>query len=169
MRLVSICLSIFFTSSLLFSCKKDPKQDKEPIIEEVVDSTEIKEAVIPKLIEEEKVLEKKIVKKKNEKTHDGDKKYSRTTNKIPLPPGAPDIQDQIVRKYIRDYENYIVEYRKAVNSDDFDTFLKLSKTSSKLTDQYRSVVDRLSGDDVKMMSDYIKKKTKEIEEISRSQ
>jgi len=120
-----------------------------------VDSTDVVEVV------EEK---KPVVKKKKKKP----KKKKPKTEAIKVPAGAPSFSSVAARKYIRDYEAYVVKYKKAVESKaDMDAFLKLSKSSSDLTKQYRKLISTLPADEIEKMSKYMQKKTKQIDALSR--
>ncbi len=145
---------LFLLLASVVSCKKDPKTDKEEIIEEVVDSTDVVE-----VIEEKKpvVKKKKIPKKKKPK-----KKV------IEVPPGAPTFESEVARKYVRDYEAYVTKYKKAVEAKaDMDSFLKLSEASSSLTRQYRKLISTLPAGEIEKMSKYMNEKAKQIDALNR--
>ncbi|MGY3793140.1 hypothetical protein [Aquimarina sp. 433] len=144
-----LCLLLSFA----VSCKKDPKEDKVEVVEEVVDSTDVVEVV------EEK---KPVVKKKKKP------KKKPKTEEIKLPAGAPSFDSQEAKKYIRDYEAYVAKYKKAVESKaDLDAFLKLSESSTSLTKQYRKLISTLPAEEMEKMSKYMQEKTKQIDALSR--
>ncbi len=136
------------------SCKKDPKSDTLEVKEELVDTT----AVVEDVVEEKKPIAKK--KKKETK-----KKPKKET--IALPPGTPNFTSVEARKYVRDYEAYVADYKKAVKSKDMDSFIELSEASSSLTRQYRILISKLSGEEMDKMSKYIQAKSKQIDELSK--
>ncbi|MFD2561999.1 hypothetical protein [Aquimarina rubra] len=149
---LSSLLCLFLVS--VASCKKDPKTDQVEVIEEVVDSTDVVEVV------EEK---KPVVKKKKKTT-----KKKKKATVIEVPAGAPSFKSTAARKYVRDYEAYVANYKKAVESKgDMDAFLKLSKSSSDLTNQYRKLISTLPADEMEKMSKYMQEKTKQIDALSR--
>ncbi|WP_299242462.1 hypothetical protein [uncultured Aquimarina sp.] len=152
--LLSSLLCLLLVS--VVSCKKDPKSDKVEVVEEVADSTDVVEVV-----EEKKPVVKKKKKKKTTK-----KKPK--TNVIEVPAGAPSFNSTAARKYVRDYEAYVSKYKKAVESKaDMDAFLKLSKSSSDLTNQYRKLISTLPAGEIEKMSKYMQEKTKQIDALSR--
>ncbi|WP_299439261.1 hypothetical protein [uncultured Aquimarina sp.] len=150
--LLSSFLCLLLVSAV--SCKKDPKADKVEVIEEVADSTDVVEVV------EEK---KPVVKKKKKP-----KKKKPKTEIIKVPPGAPTFESTAARKYVRDYEAYVAKYKKAVESKaDMEAFIKLSESSNSLTAQYRKLVATLPAGEIEKMSQYMQKKTKQIDALSR--
>ncbi len=155
---IRIMKNIFFLCLFLLimvSCKKDPKTDKLEVVEEIVDSTDV--------VAEEIVAEEPVAKKKKKPVA----KKKPKDKKIAVPPGAPTFNSRAARKYIRDYEAYIANYKKAVKAKDMDSFLELNEASSSLTKQYRSLISTLSGEEIKKMSKYIQAKSKQIEELSK--
>ncbi|MDH7446656.1 hypothetical protein [Aquimarina sp. 2201CG14-23] len=147
---LSSLLCLLFAS--IVSCKKDPKSDKLEVVEEVVDSTDVAEEVVE---EKKPVVKKKKKKKKKPKTDI-------------VPPGAPSFENTAARKYVRDYEAYVANYKKAVEAKaDMDAFLKLSEASSSLTKQYRTLISTLSGDEIEKMSKYIQKKSQQIDALNK--
>ncbi len=156
MKSLSIALLLCLLS--ITSCKKDPKSDKLDVQEEIVDTT----TVIKDVIEKKEVVTSKK-KKKNEVTKKKPKEQI-----IPVPKGAPSFNSVAARKYVRDYEAYVANYRKAVKAHaDMDSFLKLSEASSSLTKQYRTLISTLSGNEIEKMSKYMEAKTKQIDALSK--
>lgn len=160
---IFLCLFL----SLIISCKNDPKPDQTETVEVAVDSIDVVEAVV----EEEEVVEKKKPVAKKEK--ETSKKKKTTTTKKPekkqiTGPGIPSFDSSLARTYVRNYETYIVNYKKAVNANDMDSFLKLSEASSDLTKQYNQLVSKLSSEDMQKLSKYMQAKTVQLNKISES-
>jgi len=148
---------------VLVSCKSEPKVDKEAIerAKAIQDSIEKSKLVVV----EEPEKKKKVVKKKKKK------KISKETIEvkqkvISLPAGTPNFKNIDARRYVLDYEAYVSQYRKAVEASDMDSFLKLSKASSSLNSQYKTLISKLSGEEVDMILSYMDKKTKQINELT---
>ncbi|WP_103068655.1 hypothetical protein [Aquimarina sediminis] len=155
--ILTIFLSIMVLS--VISCKKDPKSDKLEVVEEVVQDSTI-------VIAEEVVEEKKPVVKKKKKTT---KKKSTTKDKTLRIPGTFDSTDNsYVKKYVRDYERYVSNYKKAVESNDMDSFLKLSDASSDLTRQYSRLMNILPGEEITKLSEYMQVKSEQLAKLSDS-
>ncbi len=161
MVIILLCTATLFN----FSCKKDPKSDKLEVVEKVEDSTAV---AVEEVVEEEK---KPVVKKKKKPVkkdkQDGKKEYEKTGVFISIPgTGGATTSNTDAKKYIRDYERYISEYKKAVEAKDMDSFLKLNEASSNLTKQYNSLMTKLSGEDIENISKYMQVKTKQLNELS---
>ncbi|MHA7057103.1 hypothetical protein ACWGOQ_0007785 [Aquimarina sp. M1] len=156
----------FVSSSLVclllvsvISCKKDPKSDKEEVIEEVIEEVTDSTDVVEEVVEEKKTVVKKKKKPRKKKPK---------SNVVEVPAGAPIFESMAARKYIRDYETYVLKYKKAVESKaDMDAFLKLSESSSDLTKQYRKLISTLPAGEIEKMSKYMQEKTKQIDALSR--
>ncbi len=144
------------------SCKKDPKIDKEEIVEISPDSTSV---AVDETKIEENLEEKKKVASKKKKTKK--KKKTSSSNKTMRIPGTFDTTDNSYsKKYIRDYERYVSNYKKAVESKDMDSFLKLSDASSDLTRQYNRIINILPGEEIEKLSEYMQIKSKQLNELS---
>ncbi len=148
----------FLSIILLFaiSCKKDIKLDKLDTVEVVKDTTEV-------VIEEKKPEVQKPKKKK--KTTSKKKGNSNKSMRIPGTSWYTDNADS--KKYIKDYERYVYNYKKAVNAHDMDSFIKLGKASSSLSKQYLSLMSKLPGDEIEKLSEYMKVKSNQIDELSK--
>lgn len=147
----------FIIIAIVSSCKGDPKSDKQELKEAVKDTT----AVVA--VEEEKP-EKEPVKSKPKKKKS--KPKPKKTQEIKLPKGMTSITDEAAKKYIRDYERYVVNYKKAVDANDMDSFLKLNDASSSLSRQYNSLMSTLSGEDIEKISKYMQEKTVQLNKLS---
>ncbi len=137
------------------SCKKDPKTDKLEVVEEVQDSTQI--AV------EEVVEEKKPVVKKKKTTK---KKKDNVDKPLRIPGTSEKTNNSYSKKYIKDYEKYVANYKKAVEAHDMDSFLKLSSASSDLSRQYTRLMSILPGEEIEKLSKYMAVKSKQINALS---
>lgn len=150
---------------VIIACQGDPKSDKLELKEAVEDTTAVAK------VEEKKAKVKKVVKKKRRKSTK--KKSSAVAVATPkkveivVPSNMVEVEDAAARKYINDYENYVSSYKKAVDANDMDSFLKLSDASSNLTKQYQSMVSRLSEKDMELLSSYMLEKTKQLNELSK--
>lgn len=152
-------LTVFICLVLLcvFSCKKDPKSDKMYAVEVVEDSTNL---AVEEVIEEKKP----VVKKKKKSTK---KKKANEDDKTMRIPGTFDSTDNsFSKKYIRDYERYMANYKKAVEASDMDSFLKLSDASSDLSRQYNRLMNILPGDEIGKLSEYMQVKSEELAKLS---
>lgn len=86
--------------------------------------------------------------------------------KISVPPSAPSFDNTEARKYVRDYEAYVSNYRKAVKAKDMESFLELNEASNNLTKQYRNLINKLSAEEIDKMSKYMQENTKQIDQLS---
>lgn len=159
MKKTTLSMLIFGLLLSVFSCMKDPKSDKVDAVKEIVqDSTNI--------ATEEVVEEKKpVVKKKKKAT----KKKNRTVKKDVTMriPGTPNsTNNSYSKKYIRDYEQYVANYKKAVDAHDMDSFLKLSSASSDLSRQYNRLMSILPGEEIEKLSLYMQVKSKQLADLS---
>ncbi|WP_281991091.1 hypothetical protein [Aquimarina aggregata] len=149
---------------IVVSCKKDPKSDKVDIIETAVDSTAIaaEEALKEKAISQKK---KKSTKKKSSKKS-GAKKNKKSTKLVRIPGTSASTKNADVQKYIRDYEKYMSNYKKAVEASDMDSFLKLNSASNSLTKQYDLLINKLPGEEIEKLSQYMQVKSKQMNALS---
>ncbi|WP_024771357.1 hypothetical protein [Aquimarina macrocephali] len=81
--------------------------------------------------------------------------------------GVPNFSDGKVQEYVNSYEAYIEEYKKAVESKDMTAFASLGEQGQKLGTQAQEVMGNLSADDVKKLSDYMQKKSAQLQELSK--
>ncbi|WP_106791096.1 hypothetical protein [Aquimarina sp. Aq78] len=81
--------------------------------------------------------------------------------------GVPNFSDKKVQEYVNSYEAYIEEYKKAVESKDMTAFASLGEQGQKLGTQAQEVMGNLSADDVKKLSDYMQKKSAQLQELSK--
>ncbi|TPN89247.1 hypothetical protein [Aquimarina algicola] len=157
---VFVCVTLLLVSS----CKKDPKSDNLEVVEKVQDSTQI---VASETIEEEKPEpQKKKEKKKKDPERDGKKDFERTSKLIPIPGTSDRTENADAKRYIRDYEKYVSNYKKAVEAKDMDSFLKLNDASSSLSKQYNELMTKLSGEEIEKMSKYMQVKSRQLAELS---
>ncbi|WP_108867277.1 hypothetical protein [Aquimarina aquimarini] len=152
-------LSILFCATLLLagSCKKDPKADKLDVVEVVKDSTNV---AVEEVVEEkkpEKPKKKKATKKKTVETKE-------KTTRIPGTSFSTD--NSFAKKYIKDYERYVANYKKAVEANDMDSFLKLSDASSSLSKQYTRLISVLPGEEIEKLSKYMQVKSDQLTKLS---
>jgi len=152
---------------VIIACQGDPKSDKLELKEAVEDTTAVTE------VNEVKPKVKKVVKKKRKKST---KKKSSVVAvatpkkvEIPVPTSMKELQNSTARNYIKDCEQYVANYKKAVESNDMEAFLKLSDESSNLTKQYQSMISdpNLSEQDMKLLSSYMLETTKQLNELSK--
>ena len=146
-------------TTLMFSCKSDPKTDKQDLKEAQVDTTEVVDIEEEKIVEEKKPVTKKITAKKKKATTPKKEAYK-------VPAGAPTFSDAAARKYIIDYEKYVAAYKKAVEANDMESFVKLNDASKSLNQQYNALIEKLSAEELAKMSNYIQEKTQQLNELS---
>jgi len=153
------------------SCKKDPKSDKEKLksVENPVDSTMVKDA------NKEVVVQKPTTTKKKKKPTSSKKSSSTKTKKkskatvdgtMRIPGTSFSTDNSMSKKYIRDYESYVRNYKKAVDAKDMDSFLKLSDASSSLSRQYTRLISVLPGEEIEKLSTYMQVKSKQLDKLS---
>ncbi len=160
---------IFFVTllavTLLFaiSCKKDPKTSNFEAVEYPVDSTYI-EGEDKGVIIKNPATKKKPVAKKKKTT--AKKKTTEEDGVMRIPGTFERTNNSYSKKYIRDYEKYVSNYKKAVEAHDMDSFLKLNDASSDLSKQYTRLMSILPGEEIEKLSKYIEIKSKQINALS---
>ena len=157
---ITCCL---LATTAIVSCKQDPKTDKMELQEQVEDTLP---AVVEPVVEEKPVVKKeKVVKKKKTKAQIKAESVKKLTLELKSK-GLPTFNETPAMIYIKNYEKYVADYRKAVEANDMDSFLKLSDASSALTRQYRTLLNSLEGEEVAKMSRYMQEKSKQIDALS---
>lgn len=153
-------LSIFLCMILLsvVSCKKDPKTDN------TLDPVEIPRGDTSDFIEETQEEKKPVVKKKKKITKD--KKTTKDDNTLHIPGTFDTTDNSYSKKYIKDYERYVANYKKAVEANDMDSFLKLSDASNDLSKQYNRLMNILPGEEIQKLSEYMQVKSEQLAELS---
>ncbi len=154
--IISLCTVLLS----IVSCKKDPKSDTVDTTVETVMPDSIREAVSEEIEKEKAVIKKKKapVEKKKPKEED---------NGIMRIPGTFDSTDNsYTKKYIKDYEKYMVDYKKAVEAKDMDSFLKLSDASSSLSKQFNRLMNILPSEEIQKVSEYMQVKSEELAKLS---
>ena len=124
--LIITLLSILMMSFL--SCKKDVKDERTDTVQTIPISD------TTRLRLEENVKERVVDQKKNksEKKKASIKKDSKKNSAVLHIPGTFETtENSFSKKYVKDYEEYVTNYKKAVNAKDMDSFLKLSKARRK--------------------------------------
>ncbi|WP_109300059.1 hypothetical protein [Aquimarina sp. AU474] len=155
--IVTTCICLLLAT--MISCKKDPKTDKLDVVETVQDSTAV---AVEEVVEEKKPVVKKKKKKKTTK-----KKKPTIDDKAMRIPGTFDTTENThSKKFIKDYERYVANYKKAVKAHDMDSFLKLGDASSDLSRQYNRLMSILPGEEISKLSEYMQVKSKQINELS---
>ncbi|WP_271766874.1 hypothetical protein [Aquimarina algiphila] len=160
-------LTIFLSAVLLsaFSCKKDPKSDTLDTVEVARgDTSDFVEEVDKE--KEPEVEKKKKPNKKKKSDLDGKKDFEKTNKLIPIPGTSGYTKNSAAKKYIKDYEKYVANYKKAVEAHDMESFLKLNEASSDLTKQYNSLMTKLSGEEIENISKYMQAKSKQLNALS---
>ncbi len=150
--------NIFFISFFLIfsivvvSCNKDVKSSEgSEITEEVIDSIVVVDEVAEPIVEE--VVKEKVKPKKKKVTQ-------------PTGPGIPLFSGDEAKKYVREYERYVRNYKKAVEAKDMESFLNLNKASSSLSRQYNSLISKLPPEEIQKLSDYMQIKSKQLNKLS---
>jgi hypothetical protein len=156
-------LTIFLCLLLLsvVSCKKESKTDNLETVEVARGDTS---DFIEEVDEEPEVKKKKKPTKNKKSTK---KEDATDGNKALHIPGTFDTTDNTYsKKYIKDYERYVVNYKKAVEANDMDSFLKLSDASSDLSKQYNRLMNILPGEEIEKLSEYMQIKSEQLTELS---
>lgn len=81
--------------------------------------------------------------------------------------GVPSFSDKNVQEYVNAYEAYIEEYKKAVESKDMTAFASLGQKGQELGTKAQEVMGNLSGEDVTKLSEYMQKKSEQLQELSQ--
>lgn len=149
-----LCLIVLCVTA----CKKDPKMDQVNPEEIIQDSLKV---ATEKVEEEKKPVEKKKPKKKKPKK-DAKKKNQPTS----IPGTSLSTSNEDAKKYIKNYERYVSNYRKAVESKDTESFFKLSDESNALTQQYNQLMSKLPGEEIEKLSKYMQIKSDQLAELS---
>ncbi|WP_378188053.1 hypothetical protein ACE939_06440 [Aquimarina sp. W85] len=150
-------------TATIVSCKKDPKSDSTELQEQMVDTLPVVEE--PVVVEKPVVKKKKVVKKQKTKEEIQAESIKKLTIEMKSK-GLPTFKESPAMIYIKRYEKYVADYKRAVEANDMDSFLKLSDASSALSREYRSLLNSLEGEDVEKMSKYMQAKSKQIDALS---
>ena len=168
MKLLYRIFSFLISSFVFISCHSDPKSDKVTLnrVKDSIITT--KESSIAEKQEEVKSKKKKVLDTsiKNIKKQSKFKPKNEKV-KIDLPSGAPSFKGDEARRYVRDYERYVSNLKKAVEAKDIESFLKLGDASSNLTKQYNTLIGKLPADEIAKMSKYMKQKTRQLDELTK--
>lgn len=154
--IISLCTVLLS----IVSCKKDPKSDTPDTTVETVMPDSIRVAVSKEIEKEKKVIKKKKAPVEKKKPTEEDKGIMRI-------PGTFDSTDNsYTKKYIKDYEKYIVDYKKAVEAKDMDSFLKLNDASSSLSKQFNRLMNILPSEEIQKVSEYMQVKSEQLAKLS---
>jgi len=80
---------------------------------------------------------------------------------------VPGFSDKNVQEYVNAYEAYIEEYKKAVESKDMTAFASLGEKGQELGTKAQEVMGNLSGEDATKLSEYMQKKSEQLQELSQ--
>ncbi len=138
------------------SCKQDPKSDKLDAVETVKDSTSV---AVEEVVEDVKPVVKKKKTPKKKKTVKVDKPMR-------IPGTSYSTKNVDAKSYIKNYERYVSNYRKAVTSQNTEAFFKLSDESNNLTKQYNRLMSKLPGEEIEKLSKYMQIKSQQLAELS---
>ncbi|PKV50779.1 hypothetical protein ATE84_2845 [Aquimarina sp. MAR_2010_214] len=153
---ISLCLALL----CIVSCKKETKTENFEAVEVARGDTS---DFIEEVEEESEVKKKKKPTKKKKPA----KKENATDDKALHIPGTFDTtNNSYSKKYIKDYERYVVNYKKAVEANDMDSFLKLSDASNDLSKQYNRLMSILPGEEIEKLSEYMQVKSEQLAELS---
>lgn len=154
--IISLCTVLLS----IVSCKKDPKSDTVDTTVETVMPDSIRVAVSEEIEKEKTVIKKKKVPVEKKKPTEEDKGVMRI-------PGTFDSTDNsYTKKYIKDYEKYILDYKKAVEAKDMDSFLKLNDASSSLSKQFNRLMNILPSEEIQKVSEYMQLKSEQLAKLS---
>ncbi|GGX16223.1 hypothetical protein [Aquimarina muelleri] len=98
-----------------------------------------------------------------EKTEEKEENSSEGSTKV----GVPSFSDKNVQEYVNAYEAYIEDYKKAVESKDMTAFASLGQKGQELGTKAQEVMGNLSGEDVTKLSEYMQKKSEQLQELSQ--
>ncbi len=163
----TICIIFLSVLALLSvtSCKKDSRTNDFEAVEYPVDSTYIegedKGVVIKNAVTKKK--NKPAAKKKKTSTK---KKTVKEEGTMRIPGTFERTNNSYSKKYIKDYERYVSNYKKAVEAHDMDSFLKLNSASNDLSRQYSRLMSILPGEEIEKLSKYMEVKTKQMNDLS---
>ncbi|MBP2832080.1 hypothetical protein J8281_07740 [Aquimarina sp. U1-2] len=151
---------------LFFSCKKDPKATNFEAVEYPVDSTYVEGENKGVVIKNASTKKKKKSYTKKKKKNNTKRKTAKDDAVIRIPGTFERTSNSYAKKYIKDYERYVANYKKAVEANDMDSFLKLSNASSDLSRQYNRLMSILPGEEIEKLSQYMEVKSKQINALS---
>ena len=155
--IISFCVIILS----MVSCKKDPKSDTVDTTVETVMPDSIRVAVSEEIEKEKtKVTKKKSAPVEKKKPTEEDKGVMR------IPGTFDSTSNSYTKKYIKDYEKYILDYKKAVEAKDMDSFLKLNDASSSLSKQYNRLMNILPSEEIQKVSEYMQVKSEQLAKLS---
>ncbi|MFC5045537.1 hypothetical protein ACFSTE_18470 [Aquimarina hainanensis] len=79
---------------------------------------------------------------------------------------VPSFSNEKVQEYVKAYEAYIAEYRKAAESKNVTALGALGEKGQELATKSQELTANLSGDDVQKFTEYMMAKGKELQELS---
>ncbi len=82
--------------------------------------------------------------------------------------GIPSFSDPAITQYVTNYEAYIAEYTKIVESKDMAAFAGLSETGQKLAAQAQEISGKLTGDDAQKWTDYMTASAEKMQKLAQS-
>ncbi|UOB17868.1 hypothetical protein [Abyssalbus ytuae] len=136
MRKLFLGSSLALLTFFIVSCKGETKK------EESAEKTEVQETP--------------SVKETTAQTEKAEKK----SNNIPT------FSNKKVQDYVNAYEEYISAYRKAVENNDMAALGELGQKGQELGQKSQELTTELNGDDITKFTEYMKKKSEELMEIS---
>lgn len=107
----------------------------------------------------------KVASENAESTETTEKREDNTSTKSTSE--VPSFSDEKVQEYVNAYEAYIEDYKKAVESKDMTAFASLGEKGQNLGTKAQEVMGNLSAEDVKKLSDYMQKKSAQLQELSK--
>lgn len=107
----------------------------------------------------------KVASENTESTETTEKREDNTSTKSTSE--VPSFSDEKVQEYVNAYEAYIEDYKKAVESKDMTAFASLGEKGQNLGTKAQEVMGNLSAEDVKKLSDYMQKKSAQLQELSK--
>lgn len=104
--------------------------------------------------------DKKDTAKEETKTEETKKEKSTASSDV------PSFDNAEVKSYLETYESYVKDYKAALESKDMTKFQTLSSKGQELATKGQEAMKNLSTDDAKKLSDYLLKRSKELQEYT---
>lgn len=80
---------------------------------------------------------------------------------------VPKFDNADVQAYVDAYEKYMADYAAIVESKDMTKMAELGTKAQDLATKGQEAMKKLSGDDVKKLTDYMTKKGQEVQELAK--
>ncbi|MBG6131446.1 hypothetical protein IWQ47_002685 [Aquimarina sp. EL_43] len=81
--------------------------------------------------------------------------------------GVPSFDNQKVQDYVNEYEAYLAEYAKIVESKDMTAFAGLAEKGTNLGKKASEIAGELTGDDAKKWTDYMTASSEKMQALAK--